>query len=71
MTDRSVWDEEIPVPERMIRYIDQGVIDSKAPSAPIPTQGMLAQPLAQNSHQEPLFMGYQKAAHRTGRGLPR
>lgn len=29
MTEKSVWDKEIPVPERMIQYIDQGIIDSK------------------------------------------
>lgn len=31
MTDKSVWDKEIPVPKRLIEYIDQGVRDSKTP----------------------------------------
>ncbi len=26
MTDKSIWDKEIPVPERLIQYIDPGVL---------------------------------------------
>lgn len=29
MTDKSVWDKEIPGPERLVEYIDQGVRESK------------------------------------------
>lgn len=31
MTDKSVWNEEIPVPEALIQYVDEGVRDSEAP----------------------------------------
>lgn len=30
MTDKSVWDKEIPVPGRLIEYVDQGVRDGKS-----------------------------------------
>lgn len=71
MTDKSVWNKEIPVPERMIQYIDQGVIDSKPNPHPNPQlQNMVTQPPAQNFRQEPSSMGSRRVALRTGRGPP-
>jgi hypothetical protein len=30
MTDKSIWDKEIPVPLTLIEYVDQGVRDSES-----------------------------------------
>lgn len=29
MTDKSVWDKEVPVPARLIEYVDRGVLASE------------------------------------------
>lgn len=41
MTDKSVWDKEVPVPLHVIRYIDAGVRESKAHGSPSPTTLLL------------------------------
>lgn len=71
MTDKSVWDKEIPVLKRMIQYIDQGVLDSKTQSASLRPNSKICQPSAQNSRPGPLSMESRKAAPRTGPGPPK
>lgn len=35
MTDKSIWDKPIPVPERLIEYVDQGIRDKLPPGTKI------------------------------------
>ncbi|KAK4032546.1 hypothetical protein C8A01DRAFT_20379 [Parachaetomium inaequale] len=35
MTDKEVWDKEIPIPERLIKYVDQGVRDKLPPGTQV------------------------------------